>query len=96
MGPRLLWLCVLCRRPTPRQALLNSLGPLYQVLRSLLEEVFLDRPSETILFSVWCKEQKRVNEAAGGDASFEMAAGEVSDYPLLEKCQSIIWGGGYV
>ncbi|CAB1121499.1 unnamed protein product [Ectocarpus sp. CCAP 1310/34] len=64
-------------RPTPRQYLLYSLRSLYQVLRSLLKEVFLDRPSEAILFSVWCKEQKRVNEATGGSASFEMAAGEL-------------------
>lgn len=85
---------MLCRSPAPRQALLNSLRPLYQALRSLLEEVFLDRPSETLLFSVWCKEQKWVNEAAGESASFEMADGEVSDYPFWRNVNRSYGEGG--
>ncbi|CAM9242417.1 unnamed protein product [Pylaiella littoralis] len=47
------------------------------VLRSLLVEILLDKPSEKVLFRTWREGQQRADAAAGGNASFEMEEEQV-------------------
>ncbi|CAB1096732.1 unnamed protein product [Ectocarpus sp. CCAP 1310/34] len=48
-----------------------------EVLRSLVVEVLLDKPSEKVLFHVWREGQQRADAAAGDSASFQMEEDQV-------------------
>lgn len=56
-----------------------------QVLRSLVVEVLLDKPSEKTLFQVWREGQQRADAAAGDSASFRMEEDQVSKPPCIDK-----------
>ncbi|CAN0266212.1 unnamed protein product, partial [Ectocarpus sp. 12 AP-2014] len=47
------------------------------VLRSLVVEILLDKPSEKTLFHVWREGQQRADAAAGDSASFQMEEDQV-------------------